>query len=460
MTAPVEVARHTGHPLNGRADWKTNSRLSRISIAAGSSWSPGGVQTVSRPPKIPSRDITPEGVYLDRRRFLQGGLLAGSLLTTGAAYRLLNAPGGEEVETSPLRELVTRSGNPPNGSRTSVTTESATTSSVGSTADGDVSEPPGTPIASQPPPTQPVTEPAPTDPPPATAVTESPPAITPSEEPPASVDSPVTAAAPATTPEEDQAGFFTDEKQTPFRNVTNYNNFYEFTTSKERVAAASRRFQPRPWSIQVDGLVQKPREFDLEEILQLSPPEERVYRMRCVEGWSMVIPWAGFSLSRLLKKVEPLGKARYVAFETLNDPQRMPGQKVPVLDWPYVEGLRLDEAMHPLTLLASGLYGKELPNACGAPLRLVVPWKYGFKGIKSIVRITLTENQPPTSWNVAAPYEYGFYANVNPQVDHPRWSQASEQRIGEFGRRKTLLFNGYADQVAQLYEGMDLRRWF
>jgi sulfoxide reductase catalytic subunit YedY len=226
------------------------------------------------------------------------------------------------------------------------------------------------------------------------------------------------------------------------------------------VAAAARRFQPRPWSIQIDGLVHQPREFDLEDILKLSPPEERIYRMRCVEGWSMVIPWAGFSLSRLLKRVEPLGTARYVAFQTLHDPQRMPGQKVPVLEWPYVEGLRLDEALHPLTLLASGLYGKELPNSCGAPLRLVVPWKYGFKGIKSIVRITLTEKQPPTSWNVAAPYEYGFYANVNPEVDHPRWSQATEQRLGEFGRRKTLLFNGYAEQVAHLYAGLDLRRWF
>ena len=415
---------------------------------------------MSRPPKIPSRDITPEGVYLDRRRFLQGGLLAGSLLTTGAAYRLLNAPGGEDVETPSLRDLVTRSGNPPPAPRTTVTTEPVAPSVDASATGADVSEPPGTPISSQPAPTQPVTEPAPTDPPPGPGVADADSATSPFESTPGSDGAPSTAAATTADPEVDQAGFFTDEKQTPFRNVTNYNNFYEFTTSKERVAAVSRRFQPRPWSIQIDGLVQKPREFDLEEILQLSPPEERVYRMRCVEGWSMVIPWAGFSLSRLLKQVEPLGKARYVAFETLHDPQRMPGQKVPVLDWPYVEGLRLDEAMHPLTLLASGLYGKELPNACGAPLRLVVPWKYGFKGIKSIVRITLTENQPPTSWNVAAPYEYGFFANVNPQVDHPRWSQATEQRIGEFGRRKTLLFNGYADQVAHLYEGMDLRRWF
>jgi sulfoxide reductase catalytic subunit YedY len=255
-------------------------------------------------------------------------------------------------------------------------------------------------------------------------------------------------------------GYTTKEAQTPFRVVTNYNNFYEFTTSKERVSAVARNFVAKPWTVEVDGLVHNPKTFDLDEILKLSPPEERIYRMRCVEGWSMVIPWAGFSLSKLLKVVEPLGKAKYVAFETLLDPQRMPGQKTRVLDWPYVEGLRLDEALHPLTLLASGLYGKELPNANGAPLRLVVPWKYGFKGIKSIVRITLTETQPRTSWNESAPYEYGFYANVNPQVDHPRWSQATEQRLGKSGRQKTLMFNGYAEQVAHMYEGLDLRRNF
>ncbi|MBI3864367.1 MAG: protein-methionine-sulfoxide reductase catalytic subunit MsrP [Planctomycetia bacterium] len=255
-------------------------------------------------------------------------------------------------------------------------------------------------------------------------------------------------------------GFQLDEPLTPLQSVTNYNNFYEFTTNKEAVAAASQQFVSKPWTVTVDGLVQKPKVFDLDEILQISPPEERAYRMRCVEAWSMVIPWAGFSLSRLLKKVEPLGKARYVAFETLLDPSRMPGQKSATLDWPYVEGLRLDEAMHPLTLLASGLYGRELPPSNGAPLRLVVPWKYGFKGIKSIVRITLTDMQPKTTWNNAAAHEYGFLANVNPGVPHPRWSQSTEQRLGESGRRETLMFNGYAEQVAHLYAGLDLRKNF
>lgn len=255
-------------------------------------------------------------------------------------------------------------------------------------------------------------------------------------------------------------GFHTDETWTSLRSVTNYNNFYEFTTSKERVALVSRNFVSRPWTVAVEGLVHKPKVFDLEEILKLSAPEERVYRMRCVEGWSMVIPWAGFSLSKLLDAVEPMGSAKYVAFETLFDPKRMPGQNYPALDWPYVEGLRLDEALHPLTMLATGLYGRELPAPNGAPLRLVVPWKYGFKGIKSIVKISLTETQPPTSWNVTAPGEYGFYSNVNPEVAHPRWSQATEQRIGESGRRKTLMFNGYGEQVAHLYAEMDLRKNF
>jgi sulfoxide reductase catalytic subunit YedY len=204
-------------------------------------------------------------------------------------------------------------------------------------------------------------------------------------------------------------------------------------------------------------MVHKPKVFDLDELLHLGPQEERVYRMRCVEGWSMVIPWTGFPLSRLLDLVEPMGSARFVAFETLLDPQRFPGQRGDVLSWPYVEGLRMDEAMHPLTILATGLYGRELPAQDGAPIRLVVPWKYGFKGIKSIVKITLTSSMPPTTWNMAAPTEYGFYSNVNPEVAHPRWSQATEQRIGESGRRPTLLFNGYAEQVAHLYDGMDLR---
>ncbi|HEX7508560.1 MAG TPA: protein-methionine-sulfoxide reductase catalytic subunit MsrP [Polyangia bacterium] len=248
-----------------------------------------------------------------------------------------------------------------------------------------------------------------------------------------------------------------DEPKTSFAAITHYNNFYEFTTDKDRVAERSAGFVTKDWQVAVDGLVHRPGVFDLQDILRLSPPEERVYRMRCVEAWSMVIPWAGFSLSQLLDRVQPMSSARYVAFQTLHDPVRMPGQKTDVLEWPYVEGLRLDEAMHPLTLLASGLYGMELPPQDGAPLRLVVPWKYGFKGIKSIVKISLVAEVPPTSWNRYAPREYGFFANVNPQVDHPRWSQATEQRIGESHRRPTLMFNGYGEQVAPLYAGLDLR---
>jgi sulfoxide reductase catalytic subunit YedY len=252
-------------------------------------------------------------------------------------------------------------------------------------------------------------------------------------------------------------GYWVDEAPTPRASILNYNNFYEFSTDKDGVASAAAAFTTTGWRVSVEGLVHKPRVFDLDDIRRLSPPEERIYRMRCVEAWSMVIPWAGYSLSRLLDVVEPTAEAKYVAFETLLDPERMPGQKNPfVLQWPYVEGLRLDEAMHPLTLLATGLYGQELPPQDGAPVRLVVPWKYGFKGIKSIVKITLTSSQPPTTWNLSAPNEYGFFANVNPNHDHPRWSQATEQRIGESGRRPTLMFNGYADQVAHLYDGMDL----
>jgi sulfoxide reductase catalytic subunit YedY len=321
--------------------------------------------------RIPSHEITPEGVYFNRRNFLRAGVAAASAITTGIVYRQLNRPGSDIVETPRLPNLVTRR-------------ESASQNN----------------------------------------------------------------------------GFDVDEQQTPLQSVANYNNFYEFSTNKEAVASAARKFVTRPWTVTVDGLVKNPRVFDLEDLLRISPPEERVYRMRCVEAWSMVIPWAGYSLSRLLDRVEPTGKAKYVAFETLLDPERMPGQRTATLDWPYVEGLRLDEAMHPLTLLASGLYGRELPSSNGAPLRLVVPWKYGFKGIKSIVKITLTDVQPETTWNSAAPREYGFFSNVNPQVAHPRWSQATEQRIGESGRRPTLMFNGYAEQVSHLYAGMDLRRYF
>jgi len=255
-------------------------------------------------------------------------------------------------------------------------------------------------------------------------------------------------------------GWQTDEEKTPESDIISYNNFYEFTTDKRRVAAVARDFQTDGWQVTIDGLVEKPQTFTVDQIHSISQPEERIYRMRCVEAWSMVIPWAGVPLGRILDVVQPLPTAKFVAFETLLDPERMPGQKTNVLDWPYVEGLRLDEAMHPLTLLATGLYGKQLPPQDGAPIRLVIPWKYGFKGIKSIVRITLLDKEPPTSWNRYAPAEYGFYANVNPQVDHPRWSQATEQRIGESGRRKTLMFNGYEEQVASLYEGMDLNQFF
>jgi len=259
--------------------------------------------------------------------------------------------------------------------------------------------------------------------------------------------------------EEIKEGNAVADALTPLEAITNYNNFYEFDTSKSGVARAAKGFVTRPWAVSVDGLVNKPRVFDLDELLKF-PLEERIYRLRCVEGWSMVIPWIGFPLQKLLEKVEPTSQARYVAFQTLLDPERMPNQRTGVLDWPYVEGLRLDEAMHPLTILATGLYGETLPPQDGAPIRLVVPWKYGFKSIKSVVKITLVSNEPPTTWNLQAPYEYGFYSNVNPNVAHPRWSQATERRIGEYSRRDTLLFNGYGEQVAHLYQGMDLVKNF
>ena len=257
----------------------------------------------------------------------------------------------------------------------------------------------------------------------------------------------------------DSTGFSTTEPLTAVEAITNYNNFYEFDTTKDGVASAAKGFVTRPWTVQVDGLVHRVGVFDIDDLLKF-PLEERIYRLRCVEGWSMVIPWIGFPLHKLLEKVEPTSQARYVAFQTLLDPRRMPNQQTGVLEWPYVEGLRLDEAMHPLTILATGLYDETLPPQNGAPVRLVVPWKYGFKSIKSVVRITLVADEPPTTWNIQAPHEYGFYSNVNPNVSHPRWSQATERRIGEFGRRKTLLFNGYAEQVAHLYRGMDLVKNF
>jgi sulfoxide reductase catalytic subunit YedY len=259
---------------------------------------------------------------------------------------------------------------------------------------------------------------------------------------------------------ERQQNFSTEEKPNTLKEITNYNNFYEFSTDKSSVAYEAKDFKTKPWQISVEGLTHKPKVFDLDDLIKLFPQEERIYRFRCVEAWSMVIPWVGFPLKALLDKVEPLSNAKYVAFETYYDERQMPNAAYAGIDFPYVEGLRIDEAMHPLTILATGLYGEILPPQNGAPIRLVVPWKYGFKSIKSIVKIKLVEQEPPTTWNIASPDEYGFYSNVNPNVRHPRWSQAKERRIGEFGLRDTLLFNGYANQVAKLYEGMDLRKYF
>jgi methionine sulfoxide reductase catalytic subunit len=323
---------------------------------------------IKKPNDIKSSEITPEKTYLNRRLFMRGAILAGSVTATGLLYRKLNPPPAEVEERTKIAGVVTT----PSG-------------------------------------------------------------------------------------EAMRRGFRVNEQLTSFENITNYNNFYEFSTTKEEVASEARDFVTRPWTVSVEGLVNKPKIFDLDDLLKLAPPEERVYRHRCVEGWSMVIPWIGFPLAALLKQVEPRSSARYVAFQTLLDPKRMPNQNTGVLGWPYVEGLRLDEAMNPLAILAIGLYGQTMPPQDGAPIRLVVPWKYGFKSIKSIVRITLVASEPPTTWNIQAPNEYGFYSNVNPAVDHPRWSQATEHRIGEYGSRPTLLFNGYAEQVGHLYEGMDLR---
>jgi sulfoxide reductase catalytic subunit YedY len=257
-----------------------------------------------------------------------------------------------------------------------------------------------------------------------------------------------------------KSSFSTNEKINEFKDVTTYNNYYEFSTDKDGPAALAKNFRTRPWKVKIDGLVDKKQELDIDTILKMASPEERIYRHRCVEGWSIVVPWVGFSLGELIKRANPLGKAKFVEFTTIYAPDQMPGQRTHVLDWPYVEGLRMDEAMHPLTLLCFGMYGQELPNQDGAPLRIVVPWKYGFKSAKAIVRLRFTDKQPLNTWNIAAPNEYGFYANVNPNVDHPRWSQAKERRLGEFFKRPTLMFNGYGDQVASLYSGMDLRKDF
>ena len=258
------------------------------------------------------------------------------------------------------------------------------------------------------------------------------------------------------------AGATTLEKPTPYADVTGYNNFYEFGTDKESPARRAGAMKTRPWTVLIDGAVKKPGRYDLDALLKLAPMEERIYRLRCVEGWSMVIPWVGYSLEKLIRHVEPTGNAKFVRFETAADPATMPGLRSNIIPWPYAEGLRMDEAMHPLTLLAFGLYGELLPNQNGAPLRLVVPWKYGFKSAKSLVAIRFVETQPRSAWQMTAPEEYGFYANVNPNVDHPRWSQATERRLGEGGlfakRRPTLMFNGYEAQVGSLYAGLDLKK--
>jgi methionine sulfoxide reductase catalytic subunit len=270
--------------------------------------------------------------------------------------------------------------------------------------------------------------------------------------------------APLSSGKSSVPGVLATEKVTSYKDASSYNNFYEFGTDKSDPVKYAQTLSTSPWSVDIEGLVKKPGHYALEDLLKLSAQEERIYRLRCVEGWSMVIPWVGYSLLELIHKVEPLGSAKYVEFVTLADPKTMPGVRSNVLDWPYVEGLRMDEAMHPLTLLAFGMYGEALPKQNGAPLRLVVPWKYGFKSGKSLIKIRFTERQPQTAWGRAAPSEYGFYSNVNPMVDHPRWSQATERRIGEDGlfarRRKTLLFNGYEPQVGQMYAGMDLKKYF
>ncbi len=323
---------------------------------------------IKKPADIKSSEITDQKVYLNRRLFIRGAILAGSAAATSLLYRKLNPPAAVIEERPKIADLITPS-----------------------------------------------------------------------------------------TDDAMARGFRVNEPQTSFVDITNYNNFYEFSTEKRAVASEARGFVTRPWTVEVGGLVNKPKTYDLDDLVKLAPQEERIYRLRCVEGWSMVIPWAGFPLASLLKEVDPLSSARYVAFQTLLDPKRMPNQNTTVLDWPYLEGLRLDEAMNPLAILATGLYGGTLPPQDGAPIRLVVPWKYGFKGIKSIVKITLVDSQPTTTWNREWPEAYGFYSNVNPNVPHPRYSQKMENRIGEFTSRNTLLFNGYADQVGYLYQGMDLR---
>lgn len=316
---------------------------------------------IKKPADIPTSEITPKSLYLNRRKFLAGAALAGAAAATGLGLRGLVSP--------------------------------ATTVLAGNKIDGIR-----------------------------------------------------------------KSAFSTTEAITPLKDVSSYNNYYEFSTDKYEPAKLAKDFRTRPWKVKIEGLVQKKQELDIDAILKMAPPEERIYRHRCVEGWSIVVPWVGFSLSELIKRANPLGQAKFVEFTTLLDMTQMPGQRSAVLRWPYVEGLRMDEAMNPLALLCFGMYGEDLPNQDGAPLRVVVPWKYGFKSAKAIVKIRFTDKQPLNTWSESAPSEYGFYSNVNPNVDHPRWSQARERRLGEFGKRPTLMFNGYGDQVASLYSGMDLKK--
>ena len=317
---------------------------------------------IKKPTDIPSSEITPKSVYLDRRKFLAGTLVAGAVAAAGTGLRKIFSPSDTVQANAKIDGL-------------------------------------------------------------------------------------------------QKSPFSTTEKITPYKDVTNYNNYYEFSTDKYEPAGLAANFKTRPWTVTIDGLVKKKQVLDVDTVIKMAAPEERIYRHRCVEGWSIVVPWVGFSMSELIKRAEPLGKAKFVQFTTIYDPKQMPGQQGRVLEWPYVEGLRMDEAMHPLALLSFGMYGEVMPNQDGAPLRIVLPWKYGFKSAKAIVRVSFTDTQPVNTWNKSAPNEYGFYSNVNPNVDHPRWSQARERRLGEFTKRPTLMFNGY-DQVASLYTGMDLKKNF
>jgi sulfoxide reductase catalytic subunit YedY len=346
---------------------------------------------------IRGSEVTGETTYVNRRSFMRAGVVAASALATGWIYRELNSP-----PRAPERQLADLKITLPNA----FTIEPSTVPSTNPAA-------PTTREARQP------------------QLAEVP---------------------------ENTSGFWAKDPKTSFRDITHYNNFYEFSLDKENVASLAAGFITTPWQVAVGGLCAKPKVFDLDDLIKIAPTEERIYRMRCVEKWSMVIPWDGFSLSRLLNKVQPLSSAKYVAFQTLYDPKRLPNESGDILDWPYVEGLRMDEAMHPLTMLAIGIYGKQLPPQDGAPIRLVIPWKYGLKGIKSIVKIDLRADEPPTTWNKANPPAYGFYGNVNPNVARP-WDQSSENRIGK-GFQPTLMFNGYAEQVASLYAGMDLEQYY